>query len=156
MNISPKYLAIAAVGIIGLGGFGSLAYANQGQLNTMVDPQKIAEASDGDGETNDDAQEKQESAKLQTLAKITPQQAQQFAEANQGGKASNVKLENEDGNVVYAVAIGQKEVKVDAGNGRVLYTESANSEGNEVKHPNSSIRVAEVSDGDGETNDDAK
>lgn len=155
MNISPKYLAIAAVGILGLAGFGRLAYA-QGQPNTIVAPQKIAEASDGDGETNDDAQDKQESAKLQTLAKITAQQARQFAEANQGGKANNVKLENEDGNVVYAVAIGQKEVKVDAGNGRVLYTESANSEENEAKHPNSSIRVAEVSDGDGETNDDAK
>ena len=123
MNISPKYLAIAAVGILGLAGFGRLAYA-QGQPNTIVAPQKTAEASDGDGEINDDAQDKQESAKLQTLAKITPQQAQQFAEANQGGKASNVKLENEDGNVVYAVAIGQKEVKVDAGNGQVLYTDA--------------------------------
>ncbi|PSB53566.1 PepSY domain-containing protein [Chamaesiphon polymorphus] len=156
MNISPKYLAIAAVGILGLAGFSSLAYANQGQLNTIVTSYKTAEASDGDGETNDDAQEKQESAKLQTLAKITPEQARQFAEANQGGKASNVKLENEDGNVVYAVAIGQKEVKVDAGNGQVLYTDSANNEGNEAKRPSSSIQVAEVSDGDGETNDDAK
>ncbi len=154
MNISPKYLAIAAVGIFGLAGFGSLAYANQGQLKTIVASDKIAEVSDGDGETNDDVQEKQESAKLQTLAKITPQQAQQFAEANQGGKASNVKLENEDGNVVYAVAIGQKEVKVDAGNGRVLYTDTANSEGSKVKRPSSSIQVTEASDG--ETNDDAK
>ncbi len=67
-----------------------------------------------------------------------------------------MKLENEDGNVIYAVAIGQKEVKVDAGNGRVLYTDAANSEGSEVKRPSSSIQVAEVSDGDGETNDDVK
>ncbi len=156
MKISPKSLAIAAIGILGLAGFSSLAYANQGQSNTVAAPQIIAEASDGDGEANDDVQDKQEAAKLQTLAKITPQQAQQSAEANQGGKASNVKLENEDGNVVYAVAIGQKEVKVDAGNGRVLYTDSANSEGSKVKRPSSSIRVAEASDGDGETNDDVK
>lgn len=41
---------------------------------------KIAQKSDGDGETNDDQQEQQEQAKLQSLAKITPEQAQQAAE----------------------------------------------------------------------------
>ena len=52
--IAPSYL-IAAVGIFGLAGFSSLAYANQGQLNMIVTSYKTAEVSDGDGETNDDA-----------------------------------------------------------------------------------------------------
>ncbi|MBW4622330.1 MAG: PepSY domain-containing protein [Cyanosarcina radialis HA8281-LM2] len=119
---------------------------------------QIIQANDRDRETNDDAEERQESAKLRTLAKITPQQAQQAAEAAKGGRASSVKLENEDGNLVYAVVIGEQEVKVDAGNGRVLYTEALNGddEKNEASRPRSSIQVAEPSggDGDGETNDD--
>ncbi|MFN6536567.1 MAG: PepSY domain-containing protein [Nostoc sp. EkiNYC01] len=119
---------------------------------------QVAEASDGDGETNDDAQEQQEAAKLQPLAKITAQQAQQAAETSVGGKAKSVKLENEDGNLVYAVEIGQQDVKVDAGNGKVLYAENGNQqdEKNEATRPKSSIQVKETSDGDRQTNDDAK
>ena len=54
----------------------------------------------------------------------------------------------------YTVAIGQTEVKVDAGNGKVLYTDDAKSENDGMKRP-SSIQVAEPvgGDGDGETND---
>lgn len=108
--------------------------------------------SDGDGETNDDAEEQQEAAKLQSLAKITLQQAQQAAESAVAGKASSVELENENGNLVYAVEIGKQEVKVDAGNGRVLYTENENQEDekNEASRPKSSIQVP---DNDGEAND---
>jgi len=117
-----------------------------------------AEASDGDGETNDDAKEKQEATRLQPLAKITPQQAQQAAETSVRRKASRVKLESENSNLVYSVEIGQQEVKVDAGNGRVLYTENANEEDskNEAVRPRSSVQVPKASDGDGETNDDGK
>jgi uncharacterized membrane protein YkoI len=158
MKISPRILAAsAAIGIVSLAGLGSLAYANQGRsVAASFQNVKLAEVSDGDGETNDDAQDKQESAKLQSLAKITAPQAQLAAEADSGGRASSVKLENENGNLLYTVTIGQKEVKVDAGNGRVLYTEAINSEDDQTKHPNSSIRVADQGDGDGETNDDQK
>jgi uncharacterized membrane protein YkoI len=120
------------------------------------------QASDGDKETNDGGKEEaadaKETTKLQPLAKITAQQAQQAAEAPQGGQASGVKLENENGNLVYAVEIGTQEVKVDAGNGKVLYTETAKqeNEANEANRPRSSIQVSEApgGDGDGETNDD--
>jgi uncharacterized membrane protein YkoI len=158
MKISPKMLAVsAAIGIVSLAGLGSLAYANQGRsVAAPLQSVKLAEVSDGDGETIDDAQDKQESAKFQSLAKITAPQAQQAAEANSGGRASSVKLENEDGNLLYAVTIGQKEVMVDAGNGRVLYTEAINGKDDQTKHPNSGIRVADQGDGDGETNDDRK
>ncbi|OKH26583.1 peptidase [Hydrococcus rivularis NIES-593] len=118
---------------------------------------KIAQASDGDGETNDDQEEQQEDKKLQALAKITAEQAKQAAETSVGAKASSVKLENEDGNLVYAVEIGQKEVKVDAGNGKVLYTENANQESDkdEASRPKSSIQVTE-NNNEGETNEGSK
>jgi uncharacterized membrane protein YkoI len=117
-------------------------------------PSQQPEKSDGDGEAND-ATEQQESQKLQSLAKITPQQAQQAAEASAKGTASRVKLENENGNLVYTVVIGQNEVIVDAGNGKVLGTNTPNNENNEKTQPRSSIQVSQPGgDGDGETNDD--
>ena len=111
--------------------------------NTLI---KVAEARDeGNGETKYDANEQQESALLQSLAKITPQQA---AETARRGQESRVKLENENGNLVYAVEIGQQEVKVDAGNSKVLYTENASQEDekSEAACPCSSIQVPGSSD----------
>ncbi|MEH2451876.1 PepSY domain-containing protein [Nostoc sp.] len=132
MKTSTKIiLAAAFVGTLGLAGLSRVVSAKQPQSFVAIERQhhsttQVAEASDGDGETNDDAQEQQEAAKLQPLAKITAQQAQQAVEASVGGKAKSVKLENEDDNLVYTVEIGQQNVKVDAGNGKVLYAENAN------------------------------
>ncbi|MEH1945587.1 MAG: PepSY domain-containing protein [Nostoc sp.] len=161
MKTSTKIiLAAAFVGTLGFAGLSRVVSAKQPQSFVAIARQhhsaiQVAEASDGDGETNDDAQE---AAKLQPLAKITAQQVQQAVEASVGGKAKSVKLENEDGNLIYAVEIGQQEVTVDAGNGKVLYVENANQqdEKNEATRPKSSIQVKETSDGDRETNDDAK
>lgn len=146
MKTSTKIiLAAAFVGTLGLAGLSRVVSAKQPQSFVAIARQhhsaiQVAEASDGDGETNDDA------AKLQPRAKITAQQAQQAAEASVGGKAKSVKLENEDGNLVYAVEIGQQDVKVDAGNGKVLYAENANQqdEKNETTRPKSSIQVQET------------
>jgi uncharacterized membrane protein YkoI len=151
MKTSTKIiLAAAFVGTLGLAGLSRVVSAKQPQSFVAVVRQhhsaiQVAEASDGDGETNDDAQE---AAKLQPLAKITAQQAQQTVEASIGGKAKSVKLENEDGNLVYTVEIGQQDVKVDAGNGKVLYAENANQqdEKNEATRPKSSIQVQEAND----------
>ena len=147
MNNKCKIALVATLGVIGLVGISRSSFA-QSSLNSSVailQSQKIAvtaDIGDDDGEKNDDAQEQQESAKLQSLAKITPQQAQQAAEAKQGGKASSVKLENENGSVVYAIVIGNTEVKVDAGDGRILYIENNQEnakEGAEQNYPKSSI-----------------
>ena len=164
MNNKVKIaLAAAGVGIVGLIGIGRASFAQtavQSPIAVLQQQKQAVEPAggDGDGETNDDAQEKQESTKLQKLAKITPQQAQQAAEAAQGGKASSVKLENEHGNVVYSVVIGKAEVTVDAGNGRILSTENSQQggkEGGEQNSPKSSIQSsADIGDGDGEKNDD--
>ncbi|WP_315790230.1 PepSY domain-containing protein [Fischerella sp. JS2] len=164
MKTSTKIILTAAfVGSLGVAGVARVVGAKQPLSSVGIVRQdhsktQVAEASDGDGETNDDVQEQQEANKLQTLAKITPQQAQQAAEAFVGAKANSIKLENENGNLVYAVKIGQQEVSVDVGNSKVLYTENANQqdEKNEAMRPQSSIQVQEVGDGDRETNDDEK
>lgn len=78
-----------------------------------------------------------ESAALAKLAKITPAQAKDAALKAYPGTADKVELENENGSVVYAVAVhtatGQLDVKVDAGNGTVLAAESDNEGGAEGK-----------------------
>ncbi len=156
-------LAVTGVGIVGLIGIGRTSFAQtsvQSPVAVLQHQKQAAEPAggDGDGETNDDAKEKQASTKLQKLAKITPQQARQAAEASQGGKARSVKLENEGGNVVYSVIVGRTEVIVDAGNGRILSTENSHQgskESGERNSPKSSIQSsADLGDGDGETNDD--
>ncbi|MEO9126053.1 MAG: PepSY domain-containing protein [Microcoleus sp.] len=155
-------LATALVGTLGFGGLVRTVYASPAKSEVATIPQNgnnaKAEASDGDGETNDDGKENQQSSRLQSLAKITPQQAQAAAEAAKGSTASSVKLENEDGNVVYSVMIGQQEVSVDAGNGKILNTTNLKTESNESASPRSSIQSSEAAggDGDGEKNDDGK
>lgn len=57
--------------------------------------------------------------------KISPNQAQIAAlTANPGAVALDVELENYAGQLVYSVSLNTRaEVKIDAGNGKVLYTE---------------------------------
>ncbi|MEA5508404.1 PepSY domain-containing protein [Crocosphaera sp. UHCC 0190] len=162
-NQTKMTLVIALLGILGIGSLARAVTTTQVKspvavISSQHKSYQVAEAAegDGDGETDDDSQEKQESANLQSLAKISPQQAQQAAEKNLGSQATKVVLENEDGNLVYSVIIGEKDVKVDAGNGKILYTDTPHNEINEKNRPQSSIRVSEDAggDGDGEMNDD--
>jgi uncharacterized membrane protein YkoI len=75
----------------------------------------------------DSPSERAEMAQLQKLARITSDQARTAALAQVPGTATSTELENEDGNLVYGVAVktkaGEREVKVDAGNGKVLHVE---------------------------------
>lgn len=84
----------------------------------------------GKGEKGKEAEDKAEGAeseRLKSLARITPEQASAAALAQVPGTVKKVELENEDGNVVYGVEIktadGESDVKVDAGDGRVLHVE---------------------------------
>ncbi len=162
MKSSTKLILTAAfAGTLGLAGLAKLVSATQTQSPIAVMPHsnQAVEKSDGDGETNDDVKDQQESKKLQPLAKITAQQARRSAETAEKEKATSVKLENENGNLVYTVVIGQKEVTVDAGNARVLYadtlgTDRKNNQNNDRLR--SSIQVAQgMGDEDSETNDDS-
>jgi uncharacterized membrane protein YkoI len=84
------------------------------------------EAEEGD-EQGDEANEASEAARYQKLARITADQARTAALATVPGTATSVELENEDGNLVYGVSVktatGESDVKVDAGNGKVLHVE---------------------------------
>lgn len=82
-------------------------------------------------EAKNTAEEMQEEAQYRRLAQISPQQAQQIAEAAQGQKATRVALGAENGSLVYEVYFPNAEVKVDAGNGRILKTELAGQEEND-------------------------
>lgn len=68
-----------------------------------------------------------EPADLGTLAKITVDEAQAAAlAANPGTTVTKVELDNENGYLVYGVELSNgSDVKVDAGNGSVLHTETA-------------------------------
>jgi uncharacterized membrane protein YkoI len=87
---------------------------------------KEAETADEQDEATS-PDEKAEAARLQKLARITADQARSAALTSVPGTAASVELENEDGNLVYGVTIktsaGEREVKVDAGNGKVLQVE---------------------------------
>ena len=74
--------------------------------------------------------EAEEQAALQPLAKISPEQAQAAAvAANPDTTATKVELDAENGFVVYEVALSNgMEVKVDAGDGKILHTEQAGAE----------------------------
>ncbi len=79
--------------------------------------------------------EQDEAKALAGLAKITPDQARQAALGQfQGATVDKVDLENENGSLVYGVQLTDKsgkarDVKVDAGNGKVLATEAGGAEG---------------------------
>jgi uncharacterized membrane protein YkoI len=79
------------------------------------------------GEETENKAEGAEGERLKSLARITPEQASAAALAQVPGTLKKVELENEDGNVVYGVEIktanGESDVKVDAGDGRVLHIE---------------------------------
>lgn len=81
------------------------------------------------GGEQDDATE---AANLQQLATITADQASLAAVAAVPGTVQKVELDNENGSVVYSVEIqttgGQIDVKVDAGNGKVLAQEAGDGE----------------------------
>lgn len=71
--------------------------------------------------------EAQESAQLAPLAKITMEEAKAIALKEVTGTVNQVELDNENGNVVYSVEITNNkksfDVKIDAGNGKVLKIE---------------------------------
>jgi uncharacterized membrane protein YkoI len=166
MTTSTKLIVVSGLlGTLGLASVLGFAHTSQSKMSVAIMPEHRNSrqiSQNGDREINDDdkkqAEEHQGSVKLQSLAKITAQQAQQTVEVAQGRKAQNVTLENDDGSLVYAVMIANQEVKVDAGNGHILYTEAMNHEDKktDVSHPKSSIQITKFQggDGDGEMNDD--
>ncbi|MHB9034937.1 MAG: PepSY domain-containing protein, partial [Anaerolineae bacterium] len=70
--------------------------------------------------------ESDEATALQSQATITADQAKEAAlAANPGTTVTKVELDNENGVLVYSVELNGLDIKVDAGNAKVLYTEQA-------------------------------
>ena len=147
-------IALAVVGVVG--SVYTLTHSGSQTASAQTPSTTVSQQAQGDKETADDTNkqgepneqnpsykssvqiadtneldEKTEQSKLAGLAKVTSDQAKAAAEKSLGGTASEVKLENEGGNVVYAVTVGTKEAKVDAGNGQILHTETSDGETND-------------------------
>jgi uncharacterized membrane protein YkoI len=82
----------------------------------------------------DGLSEADEAAALESLATISSAEAEAAAlAANPGTTIVKTELNVENGFLVYSVELSNgTEVKVDAGNGEILYTEQADSDGAEV------------------------
>jgi uncharacterized membrane protein YkoI len=97
-----------------------------------------ASGNEAKGAEEDDAAE---AARLQKLATVTPEEAKAAALVAEPGKAGKVELESENGNVVYDVEVttstGTVDLKIDAGNAKVLQTEKEDGEKNDKKESGS-------------------
>ncbi len=149
----PKPLAVGAVTLGLFAGAAGIAAATTGQSGadtattpasasrSAVDHNEGADEGNDAGETRisgsiaapaeqQGAEEDSnaEQAALAGLAKISEADAKTAALAAAPGTVNNVRLEDEDGFVVYAVEVttanGLVEVKIDAGNGKVLAQEA--------------------------------
>ncbi|AHF80124.1 PepSY domain-containing protein [Thermococcus paralvinellae] len=130
-NIGKKIVAALAALIVGLGiGAFALAASNTADNETQTgihSPNYVGSITVP--KTADGISEDQEAKLLQSLAKITPEQAKQAALAEVNGNVIKVELDNENGYLVYSVEVKTgdgtiKDVKVDAGNGKILHIDS--------------------------------
>jgi uncharacterized membrane protein YkoI len=92
--------------------------------------------------------ETDEAAALQTKAAISAADAEQAALAvNPGTSVVKTELDNENGVLVYSVELSNgTDVKVDAGNGKILHTEQADNDANEVAGAESTSEQEAVED----------
>lgn len=113
---------------------------NDTETNDSQDPAiqgSVALPNDQNGaENGTEIADAQEAAQYQGLAKITPAQAQAAALTAVPGTVTSVQLGNENGFLMYDVVIGNQEVIVDAGDGKVLYRGAVDSNENRSENDN--------------------
>jgi uncharacterized membrane protein YkoI len=136
-------VASSGVALATLGGVAGIAAAQSGggsSTPTAADesPAYKSSVTAPNGPDTGKEDESSETAALQALAKITPDQAKQAALAAVPGTANKAELENENGNVVYGVEVTdaagkQTDVKIDAVNGTVLAKEADTEADGEAK-----------------------
>jgi uncharacterized membrane protein YkoI len=139
MNIVKAILSIALVVVLGIS---AIAIAHPG--NTMQSA-TLPKANTQSSTVNEQfpnytgsisIPENSSDDNLSSLAKISPSQAASIVLNNSqfsGGKVLNVTLENENGYLVYSVIVSVSnstfDVKVDAGNGKILSIEKCTDGG---------------------------
>ncbi|MGA1828902.1 PepSY domain-containing protein [Microbacterium sp.] len=107
---------------------GTIPAPNDGRTDT-----EGAESSESAESSDDTAAEAAESAALEGLAQVTPEEATAAALKAVPGTAAAAQLENENGYIVYGIAVTTADgtvidVKIDAGDGAVLAQDAADSE----------------------------
>lgn len=152
----------ATVATLLFGGLGTVAFASQSQTLQQQPVQVTgseaasqdthqAPAYTGsilvDQQRDEGMSEADEAAALQAKATITAAEAEAAAlAANPGAKVVKSELDNENGVLVYSVELDNgADVKVDAGNGAVLYTDQGEdgAEINKAGHEESDARDAD-------------
>lgn len=139
--LSPARLALANGGSTPVTGTASTpapAVANEPSYRASIQVPNVQDAQANDPGKSDTDQEAAESSQLASQAKTTPEQARSAALAAVPGQVTKVSLDNENGNLVYSVEITDAsgvtaDVKVDAGDGRVLAREQGEDKGESEK-----------------------
>jgi uncharacterized membrane protein YkoI len=137
-----RFVALAAIALLVVGAMGTIATRSFAQtshptahIQATAAPddeedvgadtddveEQVGDQNEADTEAGDDEQDTIPSG----TAAITAEQAQATAEAYlNAGTATQVELDDENGQLVYSVEIGGTDVKVDAMTGAVLGTET--------------------------------
>ncbi|MBD6955918.1 MAG: PepSY domain-containing protein [Thermoplasmata archaeon] len=133
MNLVKAMLAVAIVAVLGISAIAIAHTGNTVQSATLprADTQNSTVNEQFPNYTGSiSVPENSSDDNLSSLAKISPGQAASIVLNNSqfsGGKVLNVTLENENGYLVYSVIVSVSnstyEVKVDAGNGKILAIE---------------------------------
>jgi uncharacterized membrane protein YkoI len=128
MNMTQTIVATVGVVALGFGPFGVGYAASQVATHNPAHTSSIQVRDQGREEREEHHDEREEAAHLANRAKIDLTQATSAALAQVPGTALKAALENENGNLVYSVEVKTitnetKDVKVDAGNGKVLHVD---------------------------------
>jgi len=151
-----KRLGVGVATAVGLA-LGGAALAGAAQNPSASETDQTQDPSYGSSISapeKDYGSEAEESKALQDLATISPQQARDAALAQVPGEAGKTELENENGSIVYSVEITDSsgaahDMKVDAGNGRVVHQENEAGE-NEAGENEANAEAGENEAGENE------
>lgn len=129
MKIEKTSLIVLIVALLAVGIMGVTAL-------TSGNNELLKQTSSIQVDDSKEVSDSQESTQLNSLAKITAEDAKRIAisavDINTVGEITDIQIENENGNVVYAVEFTKNgvetDVKIDAGNGNVLKIENDNDE----------------------------
>ena len=154
--LGKTILGLLITVIIGIGAIMATAIATNTDSFRFVSSTKANDSVDGADGANA-TYESQENFQLEASAKITANDAKTIAmnavDLSTLGNVTNVQLENEDGNAVYAVEFTngniQTDVKVDAVTGKVVLVENGSNDAQKENSSNSTDELSGVQDSNG-------
>ncbi|MEZ4768663.1 MAG: PepSY domain-containing protein [Caldilineales bacterium] len=160
--VRHKLVMVAAAATLLLGGLGTTAFIGHAQTTPPAQSSPATNENDAiqdpsytgsiavDDQATTGLDEAAEASSLQGLATVSPADAEAAAlAANPGATVVKTELDNENGSLIYSVELSNgMDVKVDAGNAAVLYTDQG-EDGAEAADANDTDNVQdEQEDGD--------